>query len=295
MRVALIGAHGQLGTDLRARLGPDCLAVDWPEFDVLRPAEVTRTLRTYGPDVVINCAAQTNVDQCEDEAEAAFRVNACGAQHVARAAEACGAAVVYLSTDYVFGRAGTTATAYCEDDLPGPLSVYGTSKLAGEHLTCAGNRRALIVRTCGLYGHAGARGKGGNFVETMLRLGQAGKPVRVVSDQRLSPTSTVVCAERLIMLVQRRATGLVHVAARDSCTWHEFAQAIFDLAGMPIAVEPITTAQFGARAPRPAMSALRSTRLAALDVPPCPGWRAMLQEYLRTRADHRGTTAEGPA
>jgi len=293
MRVALIGAQGQLGTDLRARLGPECLAVDWPEFDVLRPEQVAGELRAYRPEAVINCAAQTNVDLCEDEAEAALRVNALGARHVAQAAEECGAAVVYLSTDFVFGRAGAVPPAYGEDELPGALSVDGTSKLAGEYLTTAYNRRALVVRTCGLYGHAGARGKGGNFVETMLRLGQAGKPVRVVNDQRLSPTATVVCADRIIALLERRATGIVHVAASDSCTWHEFAQAIFDLSGIRMTVEPITTAQFGARAPRPAMSALRSTRLAGLDIPPCPGWRTMLQEYLRTQPAHQAVAGEG--
>jgi dTDP-4-dehydrorhamnose reductase len=283
MRILLLGANGQLGTDLRRVLAGEVVGLDWPEFDLRRTAQVQAALHEHRPDYVINCAAQTNVDLCEDEPDEAFAINAVGALHVARCAEEIGAAVAYISTDYVFGAAAARAEPYREDDTPGPLNVYGAAKLAGEHLTLAYNTRALVVRTCGLYGHAGARGKGGNFVETMLRLAVAGRPIRVVNDQRLSPTSTAECAATLSALVQRSVRGLFHVAARDSCTWFEFAQAIFELEGLSVDLRPIASAEYPVRARRPALSALASQRLAPAGVSACRPWREMLQEYLATR------------
>jgi len=293
VRTLLIGANGQLGTDLRRVLRGDWVGLDWPEFDVRDEAQVRAAIREHTLDVIINCAAQTNVDQCEEEPAEAFSVNAVGARHVAEYARDAGAAVVYISTDYVFGAAGDRVLAYNEDDPPGPISVYGASKLAGEHLTLAGNPRALVVRTCGLYGHAGARGKGGNFVNTMLRLAHEGKQIRVVNDQRLSPTSTAECAVKIIELIERAAVGIYHVAAADHCTWHEFAAAIFAEAGLAIEVQAITSAEYPQRARRPAMSALRSSRLDGIGVAPCRPWRAMLRDYLHTRELAGGAASPG--
>jgi len=290
MRSLLIGAIGQLGTDLRRVLGDDCVGVDWPELDVRNVGQAQALLREQRPAVVINCAAQTNVDLCEDEVESAFAVNALGALHVTRAAAEVGAALVYISTDYVFGAAGVRTTPYDENDPPGPINVYGASKLAGEHLTLAYHPRALVVRTCGLYGHAGARGKGGNFVNTMLRLAREGKPIRVVNDQRLSPTSTVECAAKLVELIQHDAVGIYHVAAPDTCTWYEFAAAIFEEQGLPVDLRAIASDQYPMRARRPAMSALRSTRLGSVGVTSCRPWRAMLREYLQN-TERFGRTA----
>lgn len=283
MRIVLIGSEGQLGTDLRRVLPPDTVGVDFPAFDVRRPEQVRDVLARERPAWVINCAAQTNVDGCEVEPEEAFAINAIGALHVAQAAAEVGARVVYISTDYVFGGDRERTVPYTELDRPAPLSVYAASKLAGEHLTCAYQPRSLIVRTAGLYGHAGARGKGGNFVETMLRLAASGKPLRVVADQRLSPTSTVALAERLVALLQRDAEGLVHVAAADHCTWYEFACEIFALAGLEVAVEPVPTSAYLVKAQRPAFSALGSMRLRELGVPPCGAWREMLRDYIKAR------------
>ena len=295
-RILIIGANGQLGTDLRQVLAGECSGVDWPEFDVQREEQVREFLRAQRPEVVVNCAALTNVDQCEDEPGPAFAVNAMGALNVARAAQEIGAAVVYISTDYVFGGEASREMAYTEDDLPAPLNIYGASKLAGEFLTQAYSTRALIVRTCGLYGHAGARGKGGNFVETMLRLATTGRPIRVVDDQRLSPTSTTECAAKLKALIECGASGLYHVAAPDSCTWFEFARTIFEFSGLNVDVTPICTAEYPVRARRPALSALTSRRLAQADVPPCRPWREMLQEYLACRpARHNCPLQTSPA
>jgi dTDP-4-dehydrorhamnose reductase len=283
VRTLLIGANGQLGTDLRRVLRGEWTGLDWPEFDVRSAAQVRAAISAHLPDVVINCAAQTNVDQCEDEPAEALSVNADGARHVAEGARDAGAAIVYISTDYVFGAAGACDRAYDEGARPGPINVYGASKLAGEHFTLAGNSRALIVRTCGLYGHAGARGKGGNFVNTMLRLAHEGKPIRVVNDQRLSPTSTVECAVKIVELIEHATVGICHVAAPDHCTWHEFAAAIFAEAGLAVDLQAISSDQYPQRARRPAMSALRSSRLGEIGVAPCRPWRTMLREYLQTR------------
>ncbi len=283
MRIALIGAAGQLGHDLLEVLDADVCALDLPAFDVTDAAQVDEVLRAERPDCVINCAAATNVDGCEDDPEAAWRVNALGAGYVAQAAAALRARVVFISTDYVFGLAGARDAAYVESDPPGPISMYGVTKLAGEYLTAAGNRRHLIVRSCGLYGHAGARGKGGNFVETIRRLARERASLRIVHDQRLSPTSTRALADRLARLLDTDATGTLHVAARDHCTWYEFAQAIVELVGADTKVEPIRSCDYPMKARRPAMSALSSERLAHLGIEPCPPWREMLAQYLQDR------------
>jgi dTDP-4-dehydrorhamnose reductase len=283
MRIALIGASGQLGTDLREQLRGEVIPLSQPEFDVRCEDLARAALERAAPNVVVNCAAVTNVDGCEDDPVTAFSVNAAGALHVARSANSIGAAVVYISTDYVFGGQVGRVEPYHEEDAPAPLNVYGASKLAGEQLTRAYNRRALVVRTCGLYGRVGARGKGGNFVETMLRLAAQSKPIRVVDDQRLSPTSTTACAGVIAELVARDATGLVHVAAADSCTWYEFARAILAEQGVAAEIRPIRSSEYAARARRPQFSALCSRRLAQAGAAGCPPWREMLREYLRTR------------
>lgn len=300
MRIVLIGSEGQLGTDLRRVLPPETVAVDLPACDVRRPEQVAQVLQRTRPDWVINCAAQTNVDRCELEPDEAFAVNARGALHVARAAAEVKARVVYISTDYVFGGDGSPPSAYVESDRPAPVNVYGASKLAGEHLTRAFQPRGLMVRTSGLFGHAGARGKGGNFVETMLRLAASQRPIHVVDDQRLSPTSTAELADRLLALLACDADGVVHVAAADDCTWFEFAREIFAFLRLDIDVRPVPTSQYPVKAQRPALSALRSARLAALGVPPCRPWRAMLHDYLRARPQPVGipaavNTAVGPS
>lgn len=287
VRIILIGANGQLGTDLRRQLPGEVVGLDWPQFDVRSEEQVQTAMQDHRPDLVINCAAQTNVDLCEDESAEAFAINALGAMHVARWAENVGAAVMFISTDYVFGAAEPRAEPYTEEDLPGPVNVYGAGKLAGEQLTLAYNSHALVVRTSGLYGHAGARGKGGNFVETMLRLAHEGKPIKVVHDQRLTPTATMDLATRLAALSETNTLGVLHIAARDSCTWFEFAQTIFEHKQLDVDLQPINSAEFPTRARRPAMSALASVRLEQAGITPCRSWREMLHEYLYARAGCR--------
>lgn len=281
--VVVIGAQGQLGTDLLRMLPPDTVGLDWPEFDVSNQTQITETFQSLRPAEVINCAAATDVDGCESDPARAFAVNATGAGWVAKAAAAVGARVIYISTDYVFGGATERTAPLLERDMPHPVNVYGVTKLAGELLTRLGNAQSLVVRTCGLFGHAGARGKGGNFVETMLRLAAQDKPVRVVHDQRLTPTSTLACSRALVALLDTDATGIIHVAAADMCTWYEFTNEIFVQAGARAELRPITSAEYPLPARRPPFSALGTSRADLLGAAACPSWRVMLHEYLQGR------------
>lgn len=280
MRIAILGANGQLGSDLMRLLPGERIPLCQPHFEIRDAEQVRRVISDASPEVVVNCVAATNVDECESDPVEAFAVNALGALHAARAAAAVKARLVYISTDYVFGGDPARRTPYFETDLPGPVNVYGTGKLAGEALSAAYSPNCLIVRTSGLYGRAGARGKGGNFVETMLRLARGDAPLRVVADQTLSPTSTPALARALAGLIERGATGIVHAAAADACSWHEFAVAIMELSGTGREVAAISTAEFPRPARRPAYCALDSRRRDEFGAVLPPGWRTMLEQYL---------------
>jgi len=279
MKVLLLGANGQLGSDIR-RLWNDpavaLVAATRADADVTDAAAVSRLVEGVEPDVVINTTAFHNLPLCEEDPETAFRVNVVGGRNVAKAAAAVAAAVVQLSTDYVFD--GTKRTPYLEDDARRAVNVYGAAKIATEDIVRQSNPETLIVRVSGLYGLAGSAGKGGNFVETMLRLANEGKPVRVVSDQVTAPTNTAEIAEALLPLVKDGVRGVVHLAAAEGCSWYEFAAAIFDACGLTPDFAPVTTAEFGAPLERPMYSVLGTTRAPALR-----HWRDGLLRYLREK------------
>ena len=281
MRIAIIGADGQLGTDLVPALkGQDVVPLFWPEFDITRAEAAAETLSQIRADAVINTAAFHRVDECEDRADSAFAVNALAVRDLARTCRSLGAVLVHFSTDYVFD--GTKRTPYLEEDRPGPLSVYAASKLAGEHFVRAYADRAFVIRTCGLYGKSGCLGKGRNFVETMLHLAASGrKEIKVIDDQVVTPTPTMELAARVAELVRTDAYGLYHMTAEGSCSWHEFARAIFELAGGdPSIVVPVDSAAFGAKARRPAYSVLENARMKATGLTPFSLWRDALSAYL---------------
>jgi dTDP-4-dehydrorhamnose reductase len=254
--VLITGGAGQLGTAL-AGLYPDAVAVDLAEWDVTHPAP--ETLDRF--QLVLHAAAWTDVERAEDEPQAAAAVNVGGTQHVA----ALGVPLVYFSTDYVFD--GRKREPYVESDAPNPLGAYGRSKLHGE---AAAGERAWIVRSSWLFGPTGH-----NFVRTMLRLGAECDEVAVVSDQRGCPTYVGHLAAA-VPAVLELPFGVYHVAAAGEATWAEFAEAIFAEAGIDCRVRRITTAEFGAKAPRPAYSVLRSERGA----PELPHWCDGLRECL---------------
>jgi dTDP-4-dehydrorhamnose reductase len=285
-RIALIGANGQLGSDLaRVLAGPRLVALTRRHLDVTDPAAVERVLGDIRPGVVVNTAAFHRVDDIEADPGPAFRVNAVAVHHLARSCARHAARLVHFSTDYVFGAGGPGP--YAEDAPPAPLSAYGASKLAGEHLVRQASPRHLVIRSSGLYGVAGSSGKGGNFVETMLGLARDGKRLRVVDDQVLAPTFTVDLAEAVgRLLAVDPPGGVYHVTNGGACSWLEFARRIFELTGLTPDLEPITSEAYGAPARRPANSVLRNTRLAALGLPPLRPWAGALEAYLSTKG-HR--------
>ncbi len=289
MRVAVLGATGQLGTDvvgtLRATDSYEVVPLGHEEVECSDAESVEAVLGNIRPDVVINCAAFVRVDECEQRPEQAFRVNAVGAFNVARTAARMGARCVYVSTDYVFD--GEKGEPYTEDDAPGPINVYGASKLAGEYLVRQSCPDWMIVRLASLYGKSGARGKGGNFVETVLRKARAGDPLRVVIDIRMSPTYTIDAARTLEELLVSGARGVFHTANEGLCTWYEFACKAIELAGIEARVEPISASEYPTLARRPANSALRSDRLEKFIGDTPRPWEQALKSYLNEKGHTR--------
>jgi dTDP-4-dehydrorhamnose reductase len=285
-RILLLGASGQLGTDLRRVLpAPALVPLTRSELDVTDPDAVARALEAHRPAWVVNTAAFHRVDDIErDEASArmAFAVNAEAVGALARACGRWGARLLTLSTDYVFG--GGPPGPYGEEAPPFPVNVYGRSKLEGERLVRAAGADHVVVRSSGLYGVAGSSGKGGNFVETMLRLARDGKDIAVVDDQVLGPTYTADLAEAIARLLAANPPGgTYHLTNTGACSWFEFAHRIFALAGLGPKLEPTTSAAYRAPARRPVHSVLQNARAAVLGLPPLRSWPAALEAYLRAK------------
>jgi dTDP-4-dehydrorhamnose reductase len=287
IRVAVIGSTGQLGSDLMRQLERSgefqAFPLSHSDIECTEPEAVRKALGGLSPDVVVNCAAFVRVDDCEDRPEEAYRVNALGARYVAEACAALGAACVYVSTDYVFG--GEKQTPYLEEDRPNPLSVYGASKLAGEQLVRISLDQHYVVRCSGLFGIAGASGKGGNFITTMLRLAREGREIQVVNDQRFAPTSTEALAEKIAWLITTGEFGTWHITCRGECTWYEFAEAAFRSVGLHPRLTPITSEAFAAKARRPSYSVLGRGRLQQAGADNLPHWRDALIQYLAAKGE----------
>ena len=283
MRLLLFGGWGQLGSDLTdvASERHQVLRPRRAEADVTDPSSVRRAAEASGADVVVDAAAFHQLERCEADPLEALRVNAVGAANVARAADEAGARFVLVSTDYVFD--GGNREGYGEDDQHGPVNAYGVSKSAAERLARLACADTLIVRGSGMFGHAGSSGKGGNFVETMLRKAAAGERISVVDDLEFSPTATRDMAERLVALLEVGApAGAYHLANAGRCTWFGFAQAVFELAGLRPRLEP--RASDDATVRRPPCSVLNDTRTASLGMPAAAPWREALARYLATRS-----------
>jgi dTDP-4-dehydrorhamnose reductase len=284
MKVLVIGANGQLGSDLMRCPPPDgveLIAATRADGDITDFAAMTALMERHRPGAVINTAAYHNVVAAEDDPEVCLRVNVVGGWNVARAAKAVGAAVYQVSTDYVF--AGTKREPYLEGDARQAVNVYGMAKIATEDIARQVNPRASIVRVSGLYGLAGSAGKGGNFVETMLRLAREGNPIRVVGDQVTAPTNTADIAAALLPIVAQGGEGTFHLAAAEGCSWADFAAAIFERCGVAPRFTAVTTEEFGAPVARPMYSVLGTSRAPAL-----PHWREGLERYLVEKGHARG-------
>ncbi|MDR1088330.1 MAG: dTDP-4-dehydrorhamnose reductase [Coriobacteriales bacterium] len=289
MRILITGSKGQLGNELqrilstgRADIGPipeeylgetEVCATDVDTLDILDEEAVEDMTAETRPELIINCAAYTNVDACESHPDLAFRLNAEGASILARAAQKQGATLVHVSTDYVFS--GTDPRARIESDLPDPQSVYGKTKLAGEQLVAEISSSCHIVRTAWLYGLVG-----NNFVKTILGLARKNGRIQVVDDQFGNPTNANDLAYEILRIAQSRAYGIWHCTNEGSCSWFDFASEIVDQAGVPCEKLPCTTEEFPRPAPRPRFSSLENARLQALLGNEMRPWREALRSYL---------------
>lgn len=263
-------------------LGDAAVPLGHAEIELSSEASVEATLAQVEPKAVINAAAYNLVDQAEDEPAAAFAVNAIGPRNLAQYCERTGIPLVHVSSDFVFGLDTSRATPYSESDAPGPQSAYAVSKLAGEYFVRGQCRRSFVLRTCGLFGPTRAPGRG-NFVETMIRLATERGELRVVSDQRCTPTSTRDLATAILKLLETEAYGLYHATNFGSTTWHGFASEIVKVAGLDVPVRPISSADFAAKARRPHYSVLDCRKLTEATGFEFPSWQDALATYLADR------------
>jgi dTDP-4-dehydrorhamnose reductase len=284
MRFAVLGAAGQLGRDLCPQLPGEVVPLDRTRADLTKPDQLNATLADLRTNVVINCAAYNFVDKAESEPDAAFAANCWGVRHLARACRELDSVLVHFSTDYVFGLDANRTTPLRTTDPPGPVSVYGMSKLCGEYAVRAECPKHFVIRTCGLYGVGGSGGKGGNFVETMLRLAGQGKPLRVVNDQHCTPSYTVDVATATVALIATERFGLYHISNRGATTWFDLAKAVVELAGVRADVTPIPSSGYPTPARRPGYSVLSLEELAAAGVSEPRPWRDAVAAYLKGKA-----------
>jgi len=280
VKLLVTGAAGMLGRDVMlaaGNAGHEVVGFGHAELDIADAAALAKKFDLERPDVVINCAAWTDVDGAEKDEPGAFAVNGTGAGNVAAAAAEVGASVVYVGSDYVFD--GAKGEPYVESDQPAPLSAYGRTKLAGEEATMAANKRHFVVRSSWLFGIGG-----GNFVETMLRLAESQNEVLVVRDEVGAPTYTWHLAYGIVRLIEGVEFGIHHMAAAGHCSWYEFAREIFEQARVDCKVLSTTAAEFGRSASRPPYSVMVSQREHAIRL---PSWQDGLAGYLAQRKAER--------
>jgi dTDP-4-dehydrorhamnose reductase len=283
MRILITGANGQLGAALQPALsGHELILKDLPAFDLANP-RCESEIVDAAPDVIIHAGAYTDVDGAEREPERARAVNVAGTERVAKAAARTGTRLIYISTDYVFD--GAQSVPYAETARPNPLNQYGLTKWLGEQAVLSSGAKALVVRTAWLYGLQGK-----NFVRSIMRAAREQPVLNVVNDQRGCPTYAGDLAETLAALLPVDVEGILHVTNRGDCTWHEFAQAIVQDMGSPVPVLPISTAQAGRLAKRPAYSVLSHDRLATLGLA-LPDWKEALSRFMRLASASLATSS----
>jgi dTDP-4-dehydrorhamnose reductase len=299
-RVLVLGATGQLGADVVdafSSAGSHVLGLGHRDVDVTDGPAVLTAVSAAHPSLVVNTAAFHHLDRCEEDQASAYAVNAIGARNVAVAAKDAGAALIHISTDYVFD--GAKGSPYEECDLPGPLNVYGASKLAGEHLARAACPRTFVVRTSGLYGPRPCRAKGGlNFPTLMMKLAREQGELTVVTDEVVGPTYTPDLAGQLVVLADTDNYGIVHATGVGEVSWHAFAKEILRLAGLSgVSIHEATAKTMVRKVRRPAYSILAHRRLQELDIMVMRPWQEALADYIAslTQAETREPTERGQA
>jgi dTDP-4-dehydrorhamnose reductase len=285
MKVAVIGANGQLGSDLVAEFtanGDVVIPLTHADVDISSLESVKASVHGHQAEIVVNTAAMHHVEDCEAQPERAFAVNAMGPRNLGLVVRELGALLIHVSTDYVFD--GQSKEPYVEEDVALPLNVYGNSKLAGEHFVRSLVTKHLVIRSSALYGRHRCRAKPGeNFVNLMLKLARDRGRVRVVDDEFVSPTSTLELARQIVALSRCDAYGLYHATAEGSCSWYEFAREIFALTGTKVSLEIAGPNEFPAKVPRPKYSVLENAGLKRIGLNRFNPWPVALADYLRHR------------
>ncbi len=284
MRVGVVGANGQLGSDIciaaRAQ-GHEVIELNHNRFDIADLGQSRASIQDARPELIVNAAAVHQLEYCEQNPAKAFEVNAFGARNLAILSDELRFRFVQISTDYVFD--GAKRRPYVETDLPCPLNVYGNSKVSAELFTQAISRRHFVVRVSGLYGSAPCRGKGGkNFVQLMLHLAKERGKVRVVNDEVLTPTYTRDLASQVLALATTEAYGLYHATPNGECSWYDFARTIFELAEVRVELEVADPSEFPAKTSRPKYSVLDRRKLRSTGCDVMPHWKEGLKRYLKT-------------
>ncbi|KAF0135309.1 MAG: dTDP-4-dehydrorhamnose reductase [Candidatus Saganbacteria bacterium] len=283
MKIAIIGADGQLGSDLLKVIPQkDQIPLTIKEINICDFDAASRVLLKNKPDLIINTAGYHRVDDCEDNDLEACKVNAHGAKNLSIISNKINSALVHISTDYVFS--GEKGTPYNESDAPDPKTAYGISKLAGEQFIKYICKKYYIIRTSGLYGESGCMGKGGgNFVENMMAKAKTGEKMKVVSDEIISPTYTKDLADKIYELIGKNIYGLYHITNEGQCSWFEFADSIFKLIKKEAAIEKISAGEYITKAKRPKYSVLENSRLEKAGLSPMRNWREALRAYLTAK------------
>ncbi|MFH1386102.1 MAG: dTDP-4-dehydrorhamnose reductase [bacterium] len=280
MNILIIGADGQLGSDLCKEIDKnEQTPLTIKDIDITDKNKTFSIIKKHQPNIVINTAAYNKVDDSEENDELAFRINALGTKYLALACRESGATLVHLSTDYVFD--GHKREPYVETDLPNPRSAYGISKLAGEYYVKYLVDKHFIVRTASLFGSAGCLGKGGgNFVENIIKSSKTNTEIKVVGDEIMSPTYSVHLARKINELCRTEHYGLYHITNNGECSWYEFACKIFELLKIDAKVTKIKSTEYKTKAQRPMYSVLRNAKLQSLGLDDLPSWQEALKAYL---------------
>jgi dTDP-4-dehydrorhamnose reductase len=284
MKIMLIGADGQLGTDLCKSLkNANLVPLTQKDIEITDMGSIIKSCRKYKPGVIINTASYIRVDDCEDNIDLAYKVNALGARNLAVAAYEYGAALAHLSTDYVFGGDEKRVSPYGEFDTPSPINIYGSSKLAGERFIEHLSTKYFIIRTSALYGAAPCMGKGTNFVDTVIKLSKEKDILRMVNDQVLSTTYTRDLADKIAQLVVTKYYGVFHIVNSGQCSWFEFAKEVLELTGSKLKLTAVSSGEGPNKAKRPSYTALCNYHLNLLGMDDLRDWKEALRSYLKEK------------
>ena len=281
MKVAVIGANGQLGSDICQSFSNTCeiVSLTHNDIEISDIDSVKKIIRSIKPSIVINTAAFHDVIKCEENPELSFQINGIGSLNLARLSNDLGYILVHYSTDYVFN--GLKRTPYIEEDRENPLNIYAVTKLSGEHLIKNNCEKYYIIRISGIYGKVPCRAKGGNFITTMIKLSKEKPKVKVVNDEILTPTPTTEISNNTLILIQNANYGIYHMTSEGQCSWFDFAKVIFKTLGLATPLEPCSYEEFPSPVKRPRYSVLENQRLKMANVNYMKHWKEGLINFLK--------------